>query len=1222
VQIFTRKSTLLLLFSLLTITVGIILFNFQERQYENDEEFNLITSKIKDEANEVKKEINPVLLFLNEYQTIEFEKLNSHKTSYPYYIFKRGEISYWSSNEYVPKYIDVIGNYKSKYIETRKGKFIVLKWDSPNHEFETFVLIPLYINSLIENQYLFAEINHNIFKSDDIQISRTSHDGVQQICIDDSECLFFVQLGNTYSTINKKEKSDALLIVALGILLLIFWIFRFSYKVGYKTQWKGVLTVIVLLVAVRIIMLQFDWQINAFGSSIFNPQVFASSFISPTLADLFINMTLLLLVIGYVFYNLPKKHDFEIKYENIISLLLGFISGTGLWQLYLLMETVYYNSNYTLDITSSVDFSKERVLVFTVLVMGGFVFILFYHIVYKLFQLFIKDDSSLKQNLLFLIGLILFGFTIYLTNQSNWLVVLFSILYFIVLRLTKLPKRFTNVSYQSFAYLLTGIICAALLMAFSIKELEERREYENKQRFAAQFLIGNDELAEYLLLETSNGISNDAFIKSRMFTPFLSKDVVKEKVRKVFLSSYFDKYDVDITLYNAKGKSFSEENQIELAELRLTLPENSIQKEKELYFINDYKGEYNKGYVSITEVKNYGISTGFVVITLKLKKIIPDNVYPDLLVDSRFLLPYENKNFSYAIFADNKPVYSSGEYNYHQKFDVNYVNDHSADEKGYCHLIVNEKGSRMVVVSGLCYSYFNVFSNFSFLILVMIFLVVVILLMYGLYYYLSGKSLNYSARIQLYFNWAFFLPLITVSAVTLSLVTNSYMEEVEYEHYKKALVIGRNIEKEVGEGLHLFGDELSNKLKFASTMANTDANIFDIHGRLIASSQPLIYKKNVLSEYISSAAYTKIVEGKDHSFTARESVGKLTYNTTYIGIQSPISGDLLAVLSVPYFQSENNLEKEKIEVFVTIVNVFVIVFIVFLLISYFASKWLTFPLRFITQKLKATTLSETNIPLKWKSDDEIGLMVSEYNKMIVNLDESKKALARTEKESAWRTIAQQVAHEIKNPLTPMKLTLQHLQRTLLGEKHDKELDKPMNSLLRQVDTLTDIVSSFSSFAQMPIPEHECYALTDLVKQTITLHRSKAKIKIEEDIPNEKIFVMGDEKLMGRIILNMILNAEQSSNKQVTIILSMKNLEGKKVLIEITDNGEGIPEEVQEKIFIPNFTTKESGSGIGLAIAKHGIEHAGGKLWFETEIKKGTSFFIELPQVKSTSSRVS
>ncbi|MDH5474227.1 MAG: HAMP domain-containing histidine kinase [Cyclobacteriaceae bacterium] len=1211
-HIFTRKSILLFVFSLFLIAIGFFVFKLQDSQYSKKDELSQIAIKLSLESKKITEEIQPVLSYLKNHQNVAFEFLNTIDTSYPYFVFKNGELSYWSSHEYVPKYVDVIGDYYRKYIETRKGKFVVLKWGTSIQEFEVFVLLPLHINSLIENQYLFAETNPTFFKSDAIQISKTNHGAMLQVCLDTSECLFFVDINDTYFTTNKKVKSSGLVVMAFGLFFLMISVFIFSFKIGKNSRGLSVIFLISVLTLIRVIMLQTDWHINAFSNSFFNPQVFASSFITPTLADLVINMTLLLLVVGYVFYVIPKDYQFKFKFKNSGSFLIGLISSLGLWQLYLLIETVYYNSNYTLDISSSVDFSKERVLVFIVLMMGGFLFILYSHIIYKLFNFLCKPDRVLISGLIFISGLLLFGGIIHVSGQGNWLTVLFSVLYFTLLIITKLPERFSNVSYQSFTYVLIGLIFASLLMTYSIKELEEKRNIENKQRFVEQFLIGNDELAEYLLSEASYGISNDAFIKSRMFTPFLSKEVVKEKVRKVFLSSYFDKYDVDIALYNAKGKSFTEESQLELSLLKEGLVNNSSTVGNNLYFISDYKEEYTKGYVSISEVKKYGLSVGFVVITLKMKKIIPDNVYPDLLVDSRFLLPYENKNFSYAIFAGGKIVYSSGEYNYQQNFELERSSGHKADDNGYCHLIVDETENRTVVVSGLCYSYFNVLSNFSFLLILMIFLVVVLLLIYGLYYYLSGKSLNYSARIQLYFNWAFFLPLIVVSSVTLSLVTNSYKEEVKYEHYKKALIIGKNIENGVGEGLSLSGEELSDKLKFASVMANTDANLFDVRGRLIASSQPLIYKKNVLSEYISSAAHAKIVERKDQSFTALESVGKLTYNATYIGIQSPVSGQLLAVLSVPYFKSEFNLEKEKIEVFVTIVNVFAVVFIGFLIISYFASKWLTFPLRFITQKLKDTTLSEKNIPLKWKSDDEIGLMVSEYNKMIVNLDESKKALARTEKESAWRTIAQQVAHEIKNPLTPMKLTLQHLQRTLLGDKHDVGLDKPVNSLMRQIDVLTDIVSSFSSFAQMPIPEHERYELTDLVKQTIALHKSKTKIT--EVIPNHKMFVMGDEKLMGRIILNMILNAEQSSDKQVIISLSIKNLNQSKIVIEILDNGDGIPEDVQEKIFIPNFTTKESGSGIGLAIAKHGIEHAGGKLWFETEIGRGTSFFIELPQV--------
>ena len=253
----------------------------------------------------------------------------------------------------------------------------------------------------------------------------------------------------------------------------------------------------------------------------------------------------------------------------------------------------------------------------------------------------------------------------------------------------------------------------------------------------------------------------------------------------------------------------------------------------------------------------------------------------------------------------------------------------------------------------------------------------------------------------------------------------------------------------------------------------------------------------------------------------------------------------------------------------------------------------------------------------WNSDDEIGLLVGEYNKMLVNLEESKKALARSEKESAWREMAQQVAHEIKNPLTPMKLNLQHLKRTLEnnGSENDGYTNKSINNLLHQIETLNDIATSFSAFAKMPIPKNERLELTGVVKSAANLHANDQAIRLMTQLEKGPIYVMGDEKLFGRIINNLIINGIQAvppeRNPEIVVKLIKIN---KKVVIEVQDNGLGISEDIAKKVFIPNFSTKESGSGIGLAIAKRGIEQTGGSIWFETDMNKGTSFFIELPMV--------
>ena len=298
-------------------------------------------------------------------------------------------------------------------------------------------------------------------------------------------------------------------------------------------------------------------------------------------------------------------------------------------------------------------------------------------------------------------------------------------------------------------------------------------------------------------------------------------------------------------------------------------------------------------------------------------------------------------------------------------------------------------------------------------------------------------------------------------------------------------------------------------------------------------------------------------------------------------------------------------------------NVFTGIFLLLVVLSFFASRDLTKPLSLVTSRLKRITLSGDNKPLDYKSDDEIGLLVGEYNKMLVKLEESRAALAASEKESAWREMAKQVAHEIKNPLTPMKLTLQHLQRVLANEESPAE--RSIRSLLTQVDTLSDIATSFSAFAKMPIPKSERFDVSMVLQETLILYKNDGSVRLDAIIDQGEFYINGDSKLMGRILTNLILNGIQSVEEKdphINVVLEKTNQKSPKtIIIYIRDNGKGIDEETAKKLFIPNFTTKSTGSGIGLSVAKRGIEHAGGKIWFETEPYFGTTFFIELPLVE-------
>jgi signal transduction histidine kinase len=499
----------------------------------------------------------------------------------------------------------------------------------------------------------------------------------------------------------------------------------------------------------------------------------------------------------------------------------------------------------------------------------------------------------------------------------------------------------------------------------------------------------------------------------------------------------------------------------------------------------------------------------------------------------------------------------------------------------------------------------------------MVFVILVFIGLFILFSSYTKVNMNYAAKIQLNLNLAFFTPLFIVSIVILGLISQSLKNEVDDDHEQIAEVIGDNIITSIDQYLRgqLSNEQFSSEVSQVAKVAGIDISIFNKVGRLMVSSQPLIYQYGILSNYINPRAMVDIIENGKNSIIVEERIGNLVYDNTYVVVKSFETGNIMAVLSVPFFGSGGLLEQEQISVFTTIINIFSVVFIVFLGISYFVSKWLILPLNFITQKIKRTTLTD-NEAIEWNSDDEIGLLVNEYNRMLVNLEANKRALARSEKESAWREMAKQVAHEIKNPLTPMKLTLQQLQRTTKNDENSS-FERPIKNLLHQIDTLSDIATSFSSFAKMPIPENERFDLASCVRKTLGIYKNSKEAELIYNQEVKYVEVLGDEQLTGRILSNIIINSLQSSSedrKLVIEVLLTLSEDGSKVHIAIKDNGTGIPEEAQSKVFVPNFSTKETGSGIGLAIAKHGIEHAGGTIWFESS-EEGTTFHIELPVVK-------
>ena len=347
-----------------------------------------------------------------------------------------------------------------------------------------------------------------------------------------------------------------------------------------------------------------------------------------------------------------------------------------------------------------------------------------------------------------------------------------------------------------------------------------------------------------------------------------------------------------------------------------------------------------------------------------------------------------------------------------------------------------------------------------------------------------------------------------------------------------------------------------------------------------------------------------------------EQLGNAVYQSAYITIQDD-AGKAMAYLNTPYFSSRSELRAEIVTFVLAYINIILLIILLVFSAVLLITRQVTYPLEQLQEKMREVDLNKSNELLEWTSNDEIGTLVKQYNQLVLELEKSAAELRRTATESAWRGVARQVAHEIKNSLTPMRLSLQMLQRSIERGADDvnERVMRTSNTLIEQIDALSDIASSFSTYAKLPENHPQPLDLAELVGNVVRLydHFENISFRFEYDSHTDFTF-HGDKTNLNSAVGNIVKNATQAigskPNGQIEVMLQAAP---EIFRIIIRDNGKGIREEDKKMIFLPNFTTKSGGSGVGLSLTFNIIHSAGGTISFESEEGKGTSFVIVLPR---------
>lgn len=1227
------KRNIFLILALTTFGLAFLLYIITEKgpvSATEDKYLYDVQTKIQDEIKASNEDLAKVVTLVSQSRDTSFSHLKI-PTINPYFIFKNGRPIFWSDSRFVPDYQLVEGTYNVKSVSSIEGKFVSNRRvviASPDN-FEIFSIIELYRQYESENNHLKTGYNPNIFALDPAQIDTSPAAATHlNMFSDTKEFIFSVKPVKADSLKNQSIPANAILLGMLSMfflvayLLTVIWFLNKMHHFG-----RAFLILLGYFLLLRAIMLFYNIPFIFYESDLFNKKFYDSSFIAPSLGDLILNLVVVIILLIYLvnYYYKMKLYFWLMNLpdgiKRVISVFFIMLSCLVFYGFYAQLISIYEKSNYQLDISLSIDFFEKSLKLSSLItfVLASMVYFLSTHF---LIYIIIKLNRNVKLWAFFAlaIGLVIWLFITIVFQISSPFLIILHCLYAGILLFNHFPRFLYTFRYQTSIYFFSGALLAASVATYVIYNQDIRKDFTQKKQFGRKFLAENDEIGEFKLSKANVDISKDSMIKVLIKSALLPREQVQNYIRQNLLDSHFDYYDTQVSAFDIRGKSL--DNVADAQSFQAFEEQYKVQKYQtsyaNIFFVNDATNANQKQYIDfIPLIDKNNKAIGYVILDLRKRR---DAALVEVSTTGEEQL--EAGNYSYAVYENGKIIKTGGKsFNYERKMPLSLVEGIQISEEGiidngYNHVAIANKNGRKIVVSSEKVNLATIYAHFSFSFLLLVITIIIIILIYAIRYGFSKLNVNFATKIQIYLNGAFFLPLILVVGMTLSIVRaklsesqeQSYVSQTENAGFMLMPAVDRYVQGKMSKQF------LTDTLKNMTANAKNYVSVFDTLGHLITANKLLGYETGAVSTYINPEAYIRIIEEKEHKAIIPESIGNLNFMSSYIGINSN-NGKLTGIINIPFYDSNAAYEQEVSAVIGSLLNTFTTIFLGLLLLSYFASNVLTVPLRLITNKLRKIDLSKPNESLTWRSDDEIGVLIKAYNDMLVKLEESKVALADTTKQSAWQQMAKQVVHEIKNPLTPMKLSLQLLQHKLSrGVTIDTaQIKDQIESLTGQIDNLSYIANSFSDFARLPIPKREIFDFAYEVNKVVNLFIGDKKINLSKDVPQRAIMVYGDRQLTGNIINNLLVNAIQSVpiQRKPTIKIYVEiGIEA--VTFSVTDNGTGVLKEHHSKIFMLDFSTKPEGTGVGLALAKWVVDNSKGSIWFDTEMEVGSTFYFTLP----------
>ncbi|MBL7767551.1 MAG: GHKL domain-containing protein [Flavipsychrobacter sp.] len=1154
--------------------------------------------------------------------------------------YNNWRLQFWSYQQTEPTADIIYSEDSLQLVRLQNGQYECIRKLIPlaREQLLLIAMIEVRKEYFVQNSNLSSQFSG--FPNAESSVAITETETAYPVRSISGKLLFYLQPRKISADFSANEWAIVLDIIAIILILIAVHSAANSIAETYGFT-RGLVFLAGTVVGLRLITYMFAGTLAWSDFELFDPGIYSSSLLLPSLGDLLINSLLFCWILLFIYrksvgMNLQAFQQHWLKWPLVAVGAFLLVSITFSFAI-IIRSLIADAARISFNVTNFFSLDVYSFWGFVVLATLALSYFLASSVILRVLAPLLRQNAYYLYAFLAAFGLLLITF-IQSGNivELNLFVLVWLIGYTWLLRQ---PLLITKDHRWSVSVLLLWIFLYSGSISLIIIAENSRIELEQRKRTAEKLANQADPTSERLLSIALTYFDND-FLYSNFnrFRLASANQYLKDSLINKNFSAYLNKYDTRIYTFDSQEKPLYNDAPISYDTLDIIYRmEGKPTNVPDMRYFEKAFDKY--AYISRKMVTDTsGTAIGYVFILSEPKKYKNDALVPELFRGRKDFLPDEySPIYSYAIYNNRELIDYFNDYAFPTRLSDKQLPPNNftfRKNEGYDELWYRDN-NKVVIIAKLNNLWLEsitlvayLFSTF--LLLLGIFQLISLLVRSRLRLSNLRKEMQLNLRTQVHGTIIFIslFSFLVIGAATIFFFINRYNRNKQDQLSRAIQIMSNEVENKIDSQtffdymLRLYDSGYNEYLEVlvqeVSEIHGTDINIYDTQGELRLSSNPFIYDKGILSSRMNPEAYYRIHRQKLVQYTTTEQIGGISYQSIYSPVRDE-DGNPYAYLNMPSFDSQEELKREISNFLVTIINLNAFIFLIAGVIALFITNRITASFSLISEKMQAVNLGKHNDEIQWNRNDEIGELVKEYNKMVLKLEESAAALAKSEREGAWREMARQVAHEIKNPLTPMKLSIQYLQKAIQGNNGDvKQLTfNVANTLVEQIDHLSKIASEFSQFANISNAHNELFDLHDILQSLSSLYDSNDLVVFNWKPVEGPVWVFADKTQMNRLFTNLLQNAMEATENRELRLVEVKEERGEDtIIISVHDNGQGIPGETQSKIFTPNFTTKTSGTGLGLAMSKGIVEQARGRIWFETSEADGTTFFVSLPSASS------